>query len=427
VNDRPPRDGRPDSLSQALDDARTALARGQLLAAEQGLSRGLAEGSHATDTGAAEASHAEAHALRGAVRQLRGHPAAAVGDYDLALAAFPDDIELACNRAHALLEAGRGDDALRSLAASAAHPRSQATTGALLLALGRMAEARETLRAVTASGRTDETAWINLALAERALGAPAAALAALREACDIDPRNARAVAERVEVLIDLDRAAEACTLAERHLDRHPEDRQVLAAWALALGSAGRPAEAQAIADPARMVTVHDLGDTVLTAALCAELAALLRDEASARDDPPGKATYGGRQTGELDPASHPALLALGSLLVDLALATRGEDPRGEVALRMWGTLLPPGGAQRPHHHPLGHLSGVVYLALPEAMQAEDPLAGALEFGRPQAVHAVAPLPGRVVLFPSHLWHGTRPFSAPGLRISVAFDVVFLEP
>jgi hypothetical protein len=33
------------------------------------------------------------------------------------------------------------------------------------------------------------------------------------------------------------------------------------------------------------------------------------------------------------------------------------------------------------------------------------------------------MPGRLVIFPSHLWHRTLDFSAAGRRISVAFDTV----
>jgi hypothetical protein len=29
-----------------------------------------------------------------------------------------------------------------------------------------------------------------------------------------------------------------------------------------------------------------------------------------------------------------------------------------------------------------------------------------------------------VLFPSYLWHGTRPFDGPGERITIAFDIRF---
>ncbi|WP_414708827.1 putative 2OG-Fe(II) oxygenase, partial [Roseateles sp.] len=35
----------------------------------------------------------------------------------------------------------------------------------------------------------------------------------------------------------------------------------------------------------------------------------------------------------------------------------------------------------------------------------------------------APRPGRLLLFPSYLWHGTLPFEDDAFRLTVAFDVV----
>jgi hypothetical protein len=67
-----------------------------------------------------------------------------------------------------------------------------------------------------------------------------------------------------------------------------------------------------------------------------------------------------------------------------------------------------------------------------ASTAADPAAGALEFGppparyrfrRPVPVRQVAPAEGLLVVFPSYLYHGTRPFSGPGERVSVAVDVM----
>jgi tetratricopeptide (TPR) repeat protein len=408
------------------------IASGRVLAAERALRARLA----------AAPLDDDARALFGAVLHMRGHTTAGITEYEAVLARRPQDLDLRCNLAHALLEAGRGDAGLACLRATPGrgdHPQLRAAEGALLHALGRDVEALAVLRAVTATGQVDETAWLNLALVERARGAHAAALAALDEACDIGPDHARAAAERVEVLLLLGRADDACEAADGFLDRHPGDRQLLAAAALALEAAGHQAAARDIADPPRMVTLHDHADGVLTPALCAELAAIVEQDPSGRDDPFGKATQGGRQTGELDPASHPALLALESLLLDLL---RAEGPQeadaGDIALRLWGTRLTAGGGQSPHHHPLGEMSGVVYVGQPVDMQATDPEAGALVFGQPPARiaqapglagtarpgHAVAPAPGLVVLFPSHLWHATRPFSADGARVSLAFDAVY---
>jgi hypothetical protein len=40
---------------------------------------------------------------------------------------------------------------------------------------------------------------------------------------------------------------------------------------------------------------------------------------------------------------------------------------------------------------------------------------------------VAPRPGRLVLFPSMMWHGTTPFAGDDDRLTVAFDVVPQTP
>jgi hypothetical protein len=57
--------------------------------------------------------------------------------------------------------------------------------------------------------------------------------------------------------------------------------------------------------------------------------------------------------------------------------------------------------------------------------------GWIKFGEPsydvglkQPVRrAVAPMSGRLVLFPSYLWHGTFPFRDSRARTTIAFDVI----
>ena len=36
---------------------------------------------------------------------------------------------------------------------------------------------------------------------------------------------------------------------------------------------------------------------------------------------------------------------------------------------------------------------------------------------------VQPVPGRLVLFPSYMWHGTVPFRDDAKRTTIAFDVI----
>jgi hypothetical protein len=106
----------------------------------------------------------------------------------------------------------------------------------------------------------------------------------------------------------------------------------------------------------------------------------------------------------------------------LSAATQGR-PRFAGA---WSVRLTGGGGHHTNHiHGLGWLSSALYVALPP-MAGQD---GWLTIGAPPAELAldmpprstVEPKPGRLVLFPSWLWHGVTPFG-DGERLTIAFDV-----
>ena len=94
----------------------------------------------------------------------------------------------------------------------------------------------------------------------------------------------------------------------------------------------------------------------------------------------------------------------------------------------WSIRAFTGGRHTEHIHPLGILSSAAYFVVPPP-QPDDVQAGWLELGRPPPdlrlalppIRAIEPLPGRCALFPSTLYHGTRPFSG-GKRMTVAIDV-----
>lgn len=93
----------------------------------------------------------------------------------------------------------------------------------------------------------------------------------------------------------------------------------------------------------------------------------------------------------------------------------------------WSVRLAGAGFHVNHVHPAGWLSSALYVVLPESLGEEEQ--GWLKLGEPQAelglglapFRTVEPKPGRLVLFPSTMWHGTIPFEA-GERMTVAFDV-----
>ena len=95
----------------------------------------------------------------------------------------------------------------------------------------------------------------------------------------------------------------------------------------------------------------------------------------------------------------------------------------------WSVRLRGGGSHSNHVHPQGAISSALYLAMPDRQVGESPESGCLVLGEPPAdlgldlpCHTkIEPLAGRLALFPSWMWHGTRPFAA-GDRLTVAFDV-----
>ncbi|WP_395331657.1 putative 2OG-Fe(II) oxygenase [Novosphingobium sp. BL-8H] len=92
----------------------------------------------------------------------------------------------------------------------------------------------------------------------------------------------------------------------------------------------------------------------------------------------------------------------------------------------WSVRLAGAGFHTPHHHPQGWISSALYISVPEGLENGQ---GHLDLGGAPASLGielaprltVAPQPARLVLFPSWMWHGTRPFPS-GERMSVAFDV-----
>lgn len=90
----------------------------------------------------------------------------------------------------------------------------------------------------------------------------------------------------------------------------------------------------------------------------------------------------------------------------------------------WSVRLQGGGHHASHTHAHGWISSALYVSLPDG---DDK--GALALGAPPPelelplapYKRVEPVPGRLVLFPSTMWHATEPFAA-GERLTIAFDV-----
>ena len=97
----------------------------------------------------------------------------------------------------------------------------------------------------------------------------------------------------------------------------------------------------------------------------------------------------------------------------------------------WSVRLQRSGYHTMHVHPLGWISSAYYVRVPLEITGSETYGGGIKFGEPdidlgrhgRARRLIQPVTGRLVLFPSYMWHGTVPYEADKMRMSVAFDVV----
>jgi tetratricopeptide (TPR) repeat protein len=190
---------------------------------------------------------------------------------------------------------------------------------------------------------------------------------------------------------------------------------------------------------ARMVGVYDIADRLPP---LDELADTLRQLHTVRGEPLEQSLRGGTQTdGNLFQHIDPTIVRLreaisATVATHIAqLPPRDErhpflGPRRDAPVRFagaWSVRLSARGYHANHVHPAGWISSALYVVLPPDLGEKD--SGFLTLGEPQAqlkldlppTRIIEPKPGRLALFPSWMWHGTRPFGV-GERMTVAFDV-----
>jgi tetratricopeptide (TPR) repeat protein len=191
-----------------------------------------------------------------------------------------------------------------------------------------------------------------------------------------------------------------------------------------------------ILDDDQLIKVVDFGDNGMT-----DLAETLRSLHLSRHHPLDQSVRGGTQTdGPLLSRTEAAIRLLRQKLqiaVDEYLAERAQLQTGHPCLAdmplrprfvgSWSVRLTDQGFHEAHIHGEGLISSAFYVSLPDLGTDEE--AGWLILGEPPQslglalgpTRKIQPRVGRLVLFPSSTWHGTRPFSS-GERLTVAFDV-----
>ncbi len=187
-----------------------------------------------------------------------------------------------------------------------------------------------------------------------------------------------------------------------------------------------------------LVSVIDLADTLPP---LDRLATTLRGLHRARDQHLDQSVRGGTQTdgillANVDPDIQAVRRTIVAAVERHVAAWPPPDarhptlaPRRDRVPRFagsWSVRLSGGGRHSNHVHPQGWVSSALYVSLPES---EGTDAGWLTLGQPDdtlglrlaPVRTIEPKPGRLVLFPSTMWHGTVPF-ATGERLTIAFDI-----
>lgn len=188
---------------------------------------------------------------------------------------------------------------------------------------------------------------------------------------------------------------------------------------------------------ANLVSVIDLGDSL---AAIPALADRLRSLHEVSGRYLNQSVRGGSQTdGPLFSRIDPEIRSLRSLISGavegyaegLRNLPDGHPTKMKPGKRVrfsgsWSVRLLDGGFHASHVHPQGWISSALYVSLPQQLDEGE---GWLTLGQPPAelgldlppTKMIEPKVGQLVLFPSWMFHGTRPFPA-GERLTVAFDV-----
>ena len=123
-------------------------------------------------------------------------------------------------------------------------------------------------------------------------------------------------------------------------------------------------------------------------------------------------------------------------LLKVALHNNYIDGLECVIVNMWANINPPGGYNQSHIHPNSLFSGVYFVKTPQNsgnLMLYDPRPG-VQQSMPPRKKVKLPrelwretyydaVPGRIIMFPSWLWHKVETNKSSDTRISVSFNFI----
>lgn len=362
--------------------------------------------------------------------------------------AAPDDGEVQFLLAQ--LRHVRGDaDFARDLRAAARRDGAPAAAQALyadaLRRTGQFAEAESVLRELVARHGPQPQLLSSLATVLQETGNYAESVAAARSAFAAMPEDGIIAENLVANLLSSGDAAAARPIVDRFHDLAPSDQRWITYRidiARQLGEAlfadwcdvERLVRAYELEPPPGYRTIVDFHEA---------LRPVLESRHRQSAHPLDQSLRGGTQTsrGLLTDADPLIQLYLAQLAQPIAeyQAAIGHDASHPMLSRnlaaakpvgCWSVRLKRGGFHVNHIHPQGWISSAYYVSVPAEVEDAVAQSGWIKFAEPRypmpgavPLRTLMPRPGRLVLFPSYLWHGTNPIHGDEPRLTIAFDCV----
>jgi Flp pilus assembly protein TadD len=333
-------------------------------------------------------------------------------------------------------------------AAASANPDDTSTQllyGIVLWRAGNARDAERVYRELLARKGPDPDVRLALARVLQDLGRLEEAESEAMEVATAKPQDSRVIECLVVILLSRGRARDALPFIRTQRSLHPDDQGWLAYEATAARLLGDPLYRD-LYDYSRLIRTYDI-ETPHGWGSVKELNAALLQSLNARHPfavhPLDQSLRNGSQTArslltDPDPAIQAVLQAFQRPIEDYRRSI-GTNPAHPLSARnqgvarfsgAWSVQLRREGYHVNHFHPQGWISSAYYVSVPREVEDVSQMSGWIKFGEtrypvPGATPEVfvPPLAGRLVLFPSYMWHGTNPIHGAETRTTIAFDAV----